>query len=228
MTAPLCFMDNRDTCLGMHHTLVVRTNDFPIAPLHLLLVTAEHREALRAEDVRSVLDFAQAFPAYLLFHNMRGSGASRPEHVHFQAMLRDGNLPIATAPRRPLFTWDGATVARLEDYPVYGLTVQGTQAAETTLAMLRALAPTPYNLIVLHDEVIVVPRTVEQPAGFASKFAGLEMAGCVVLVDEERYADLTFEEIWQALSACGFSREQGAVFEHRLFAQRQLLLYAHC
>lgn len=216
METPSCFMDNRDNFIGKHRTLFVLPNGFPITPLHILLVTAEHREKLKGDDLRSALDLALTFPDYLVFHNMRGSGATRPEHVHFQAVLRDKLLPIEAAPRQELFSLYGVTIARVEDYPVYGLAVKGEGAAETAFAILWELFPTPFNLVLSRGEVIIVPRTVEQPSGFSSKFGGLEMAGCVVVVEEERYRRFTYEEVQQALSECGFSQEEGKRFEQRL------------
>lgn len=186
MDMPDCFMDNQDNFIGQHQTLLVLPNGFPITSLHLLLVTAEHREQLRKEDIQSALDFALTFPDFLVFHNMRHAGATRPEHVHFQAVLRDEALPIETAPRKELLSLPGtAVVTRLEDYPVYSLAVQGARAAETAFALGRELRPTPFNLVVRPQEVIIVPRPRAQPAGFPTMFGGLEMAGCVVFVDEE-------------------------------------------
>ena len=74
-----CFMDDQKRCFGKHGTLLVLPNGFPITALHLLLVTAEHREGLDEEDIRSALDFALTFPDYVVFHNMRDAGATRPE-----------------------------------------------------------------------------------------------------------------------------------------------------
>jgi ATP adenylyltransferase/5',5'''-P-1,P-4-tetraphosphate phosphorylase II len=181
MVTPLCFMDNPHNFIGKHRTLSVLSNGFPISSLHLLLATAEHRGELREEDIHSALDFALAFPDYLVFHNMQGSGATRPEHVHFQVVLHDEALPIKTAPRREVFSLGESAVTRVEDYPIYSLAVRGEQAAEITFTILQELSPTPFNLVLIQEEIIIIPRTVEQPSGFASKFGGLEMAGCVVV-----------------------------------------------
>ncbi len=61
-----------------------------------------------------------------------------------------------------------------------------------------------------------MPRSREQPSGFNNLFGGLEMAGCVVLAEEDHYRKLTYEEVKQALSECGFSREQQKGFEEKL------------
>jgi hypothetical protein len=218
-------MCNRLNWIGQHRTLGVLPNGFPIGPLHLLLVPGEHREELRLEDLESAVDFARTHPHYLLFHNMRGAGATRPEHLHFQALLQDGALPIEAAPRRPLFRVNGATVARVAEYPVYGLAVQGEGAAEVAFAVRQELGPTPFNLVLSQGEVIVVPRTTEKPSGFTSTFGGLEMAGCLVTTEEARFRTLEYAEVWEALAECGLApRERGALEErirHTLLRNRE-------
>jgi hypothetical protein len=225
MVSQDCFMDIRDNWIGQHKGLPVLPNGFPIGPLHLLLVAAQHREELRLEDLESALDFARAHPQYLLFHNMRATGASRPEHLHFQAVLRDESLPIETTGRRVIFHLDGATVARLEGYPVFGLAVRGKGAAEAAFVILRMLHPTPFNLVMSQGEVIVVPRTTEKPSGFTSTFGGLEMAGCIVLTEEAHYRSLEYDQVWRALAECGLApRERGALEErvrHTLLGSRE-------
>ena len=111
-----CFMDDAANVIARHRTLRVLANNFPIAARHLLLVAPVHREELLAEDLVSALAFCRAFPEYLLFQNNRGTGASRPEHFHIQALPRPEALPLEAARRRPLFTVVGAAVAVVEDY----------------------------------------------------------------------------------------------------------------
>jgi ATP adenylyltransferase/5',5'''-P-1,P-4-tetraphosphate phosphorylase II len=219
MVTQTCFMDDRESWIGQYGTLGIRPNDFPICSLHLLLVTTEHHGNMRPDDLRSALDFARTFPEYLVFHNMAGSGATRPDHLHFQAILRDDLLPIQTAPRQKLAEQGGTTLARIATYPVYALSVRGKSAVDTTIDLLRALAPHPYNLLLVGDEIIIIPRRLEQPGGFSSRFAALEMAGCIILVDEVQQRELTYAEACQALSECGFSHADGEVLERRFCRQ---------
>jgi len=211
-----CFMDNSENHIGKHRTLCVMPNGFPITCLHLLLVTTEHREELKVDDLQSALDFGLQFPGYLVFHNMRRAGATRPEHAHFQAVLRDEPLPIEVATRQELFSLNGVTFARVENYPLYSLAVKGEKAAEVVFAVLQELRPTPFNLVMSNGEVVIVPRTKEQPSGFNNLFGGLEMAGCVVMVEEERYRMLEYDEIRQALAECGWTLEEGERFAEKL------------
>jgi ATP adenylyltransferase/5',5'''-P-1,P-4-tetraphosphate phosphorylase II len=191
-------------------------NHFPIGALAVLMFPTVHRAELQPEDLASALDFGACFPEYLVFHNMLGSGASRPDHVHFQGFLRHEPFPIECAPRVPLFSIGETTVARLDRYPVYGLVVGGPHVVDAVFAIkaeLQAKDPRkPFNLVLTRGEVILIPRAAERPAGFSGAFAGLEMSGGIVLTDEEQYSDLTFTDVRRALTECGIgAREQAAI-----------------
>lgn len=208
-----CFMCRTANHIGRCSTLQVLPNGFPISGFHLLLVTREHREGLALEDLSSAMDFARAFPQYFVWHNMAGAGATRPEHEHWQAVLRDEILPIEAAPRKGLYFLDGAVVARVEAYPAYALTIRGQRAAEVVLALVAELGSTPFNLMLSREEVIVVPRRAEHPTGFVGKFGGLEMGGWVVFTGEEPYREITYGEIRGALTECGMSPADHEDFE---------------
>jgi hypothetical protein len=216
MEQATCFMDIAANRMGNAGGLLILPNNFPIRSCHLLLVAPEHREDLRVEDLRGALAFARAFPDYLVFHNMRGSGASRPEHLHFQALPRDACLPLAVAPRVEVTRFSGVRVTRVVDYPAYALAVSGQRAPEAALQIAGRLSSTPFNLVLLGGEILILPRVREHPSGVGTRFGGLEMAGWTVLVDEEEYRRLTAEAIREAIAECGWSAEVGEVFEKSL------------
>jgi len=181
-----------------------------------LLAAAQHREELRQDDVQSAFAFALEFPDYLVYHNMRHTGATQPAHLHFQAVLRDEPLPIEAAPRKVWCSLDGAVVAWVEDYPAYSLAITGEQAPDVACAVLQALRPSPFNLVMSKGEIVIVPRTVEQPSGFASKFGALEMAGWTVFVEEQAYQRLQYDEIQHAIAECGLCWTKQHALEERL------------
>lgn len=179
-----------------------------------------HRPTLEPDDLASALDFGARFPEYLIFHNMLGSGASRPEHAHLQGLLRHQPYPIECAPRIPLFSIGETTVSRLDRYPVYGLAVGGPEVVEVVFgikAEVQAENPQkPYNLILTHGDAIIIPRSTERPGGFSGAFAGLEMSGGIVLTDEDQYNGLTAVDVCRALSVCGIDAWEQADLEARL------------
>src|SRR5712692_6909940 len=140
-----CFLDNKDTWMGEERSLAVRRNDFPVSGFHLLLFPKEHREQLKPTDVGETLVFAQRHPEYFIFHNMRGSGATRPDHLHFQAVLRGEPLPIEIVPREEFqVSEDGTSIHRLQGYPIYAVAIRGPHAVEMVFAVIEELQPTPY------------------------------------------------------------------------------------
>src|ERR1035438_7499780 len=104
-----CFMDNRENWTGRHQTLAVMPNHYPISALSLLLFPIEHRAFLKPEDLASAIGFRRRFSDYLVFHNMKGSGASRPDHVHLQGVLRNEPFAIECVRRVPVFSVSGTT-----------------------------------------------------------------------------------------------------------------------
>lgn len=75
--------------------------------------------------------------------------------------------------------------------------------------ILQVPALRPFNLVLNEREVILVPRTRERPAGFTNNFGGLEVAGCVVLTEEEPFMRLEYSEVRRAIAKCGLNPEAG-------------------
>ena len=140
--------------LGRYEVLV---NPYPIFPQHLTIVATEHcPQAIdaaaqgscgrdRFAPLRDLLLLAQALPDYTLFYNGPRSGASAPDHLHFQAGTR-GVMPIEHDWRgRVKETWtaddegrwqavddearrtySGACLHHLDDAPRHALVVEAT------------------------------------------------------------------------------------------------------
>ena len=68
-------------------------NPYPIFPLHLTIPSIEHTPQLIASRFGDMLDLAQQLDDYIVFYNGPKSGASAPDHFHFQAGNK-GFLPI--------------------------------------------------------------------------------------------------------------------------------------
>ena len=73
------------------YTILV--NPFPIFPRHLTIPLLEHTPQLIAPRFGDMLDLAQELDDYIIFYNGPKSGASAPDHFHFQAGIK-GFLPI--------------------------------------------------------------------------------------------------------------------------------------
>ncbi len=66
-------------------------NPFPIFPIHFTIASADHRpqSAVPAE----IASLAEELPGLAVFYNGSRAGASAPDHLHLQAVLKD-ELPL--------------------------------------------------------------------------------------------------------------------------------------
>lgn len=222
METERCFLCEDAQGIGTLGSLGVSYNKFSLGVGHSLFAPAEHREELQQEDLASVIAFVRD-DAGIVFHNMRGAGASKPDHLHFQALLHDGAFPIEVGSRSVLVEAEGVTVSRVDQYPAYALALRGPRRAQVAFTFLGALRPTPFNLLITREEVFVVPRTKERPSSFGNAFGALEMSGCVVLTSEDKYPEVTYGEIWDAIAESGWPAEAGRVFERRLALDLMLM-----
>ena len=87
---------------------LILCNPYPIFPQHLTIPDANHTEQLITGRIEDMLGLAEQLTDYVLLYNGPQSGASIPNHFHFQAGSK-GFLPIQT------FVDGGCSVAR---YPV--------------------------------------------------------------------------------------------------------------
>jgi len=71
----------------------VLVNPFPIFPRHFTIPSYSHTDQLILGRYGDMLDLAKTLEEYVIFYNGPKSGASAPDHAHFQAGLK-GVLPI--------------------------------------------------------------------------------------------------------------------------------------
>lgn len=80
--------------IRLRHSYSIEVNPFPIFPRHFTvpdnLHTPQEMDRFRYEDMLSI---AEHYPQYLVFYNGPESGASAPDHFHFQ-IGNKGFLPI--------------------------------------------------------------------------------------------------------------------------------------
>lgn len=123
----------------------IQVNPYPIFPGHLVIVRDEHIPQAIWHHFPDMLDFTTKYPDYLVFYNGPGSGASAPDHLHFQAIPKH-HLPLERAvdtfldnPGAPLSTVKDAELYR---YPGYLNGVFALKASTT-----KSLAKLFYRLL---------------------------------------------------------------------------------
>lgn len=74
----------------------IQVNPYPIFPNHFVIARDVHQPQSIWHNFVDMMDFARKYPDYLVFYNGPHSGASAPDHMHFQA-IPQGLLPLQNA-----------------------------------------------------------------------------------------------------------------------------------
>ena len=191
-----CFLcrDNRpaqqealpfEGCDGRRYEVLV--NPFPIFPEHYTVPAVEHTPQRIAGRFPDMLRLAEAFPDMVVFYNGPESGASAPDHFHFQMGCR-GFLPVETHfdRLRPVTVMrPGRAVIAVTSGYISGLPVitapDGASAAAAFLRVLRSLPVSPatgepqLNILCWREtpadggsgalfRILVIPRKAHRPS----------------------------------------------------------------
>lgn len=123
----------------------IQINPYPIFRGHLAIVRDEHIPQEIWHHFPDMLDFAARYKDYLVFYNGPSSGASAPDHLHFQAIPKH-NLPLEDVvdefldhPGEPLATVKDASLYKFDGY------ARGVFALKATTS--KSLAKLFYRLL---------------------------------------------------------------------------------
>ena len=123
----------------------IQINPYPIFRGHLVIVRDEHIPQEIWHHFPDMLDFAARYKDYLVFYNGPSSGASAPDHLHFQAIPKH-NLPLEEVvdefldhPGEPLATVKDASLYKFDGY------ARGVFALKATTS--KSLAKVFYRLL---------------------------------------------------------------------------------
>lgn len=123
----------------------IQINPYPIFPKHLVVARDEHIPQAIWHHLPDILDFCCKYKNYLAFYNGPESGASAPDHLHFQACER-GTLPLETAvdaflnaPSTPLTTNKDASLYLFQGYTNGIFALKATTSKSLTKLFYRLL-----------------------------------------------------------------------------------------
>ena len=184
-----CFLcrDNRpaqqealpfEGCDGRRYEVLV--NPFPIFPEHYTVPAVEHTPQRITGRFPDMLRLAETFPDMVVFYNGPESGASAPDHFHFQMGCR-GFLPVETHfdRLRPVTVMrPGSAVIAVTSAYIPGLPVitapDGASATAAFLRVLRSLPVSPatgepqLNILCWKNgtdyRIVVIPRKAHRPS----------------------------------------------------------------
>ena len=196
----------------------IQVNPYPIFSRHLTISALEHSPQRLDGRVADMMNLAKDLPGYVVFYNGPHCGASAPDHMHFQAGLRN-ELPICDE----LFTASTALfdansqgifgVITQLGRPVFYIETMSIDLGEQWLNSLLDVLPVKnghsepmVNILCWHNNgawcIAVFPRRKHRPAcygtgedQFVLSPASVDMGGLWAVAREEDFDNLTLHEI---------------------------------
>ena len=154
ISARPCFLCEQNRPPEQHHikfegrkgrTYNVQVNPFPIFRDHLVIVRDRHLPQAIWHHLPDMLDFTVKYPDFTVFYNGPASGASAPDHLHFQAAPRH-KMPLEEAvdafldaPGEPLASVKDATLYRYPGYCRGVFALKATTSKSLTKLFYRLL-----------------------------------------------------------------------------------------
>ena len=189
--------------------LVLMPNPFPAVKEHLTIAAPAHVPQRLASRVGNLHRLTEALGCeYFVLYNGPRCGASAPDHFHFQSGAVDG-VPIFSHPQ--IDRGKGLQVLRAGARGAFHLRHHDHADACTALHGLLEALPTQddepmVNVLATRREghyvTLVFPRHKHRSAGFdpgggglAISPAGLEMAGIVVVADEDQFEQVDAAQV---------------------------------
>lgn len=221
----------------------IQVNPYPIFPRHLVIVREEHIPQAIWHHFPDMLDFAMKYRDYTVFYNGPGSGASAPDHLHFQAVPRL-SMPLERAVDAYLDK-PGEVLASVKDATLYRYAgfAEGVFALKATTS--KSMAKLFYRLRDCTDKVegdiepkfnlfaycrdgeyraFVTLRAAKRshhyysdgPDHLTISPGAADMAGFFVAPFEEDFEKVTSADLEEMLSEVSISREEREMIEWRL------------
>lgn len=221
----------------------IQVNPYPIFPGHLVIVREEHIPQAIWHHSPDMLDFAMKYRDYTVFYNGPGSGASAPDHLHFQAVPRL-SMPLERAVDAYLDK-PGEVLASVKDATLYRYAgfAEGVFALKATTS--KSMAKLFYRLLDCTDKVegdiepkfnlfaycrdgeyraFVTLRAAKRshhyysdgPDHLTISPGAADMAGFFVAPFEEDFEKVTSADLEEMLSEVSISREEREMIEWRL------------
>jgi len=191
----------------------ILVNPYPIFNPHLTIPAVEHTPQFLTGKIRDMVDLSAELPDFVLTFNGARSGASAPDHFHFQAVGKNALPTQKELPewkqRSVLYTSDDISVWGANDYLRSTIVVEGKTAdqtahtAENVLADLKGIMQQPdeaqINALAWCDSrkytIVFFPRTGHRPRQyyaegeeqFLSSPGAVDLAGVFITVREQDY-----------------------------------------
>lgn len=210
--------------LGDDFELMV--NPFPVLPMHFTIVRKTHVSQTILENYTEIHRLLELFPELFVFYNGPMSGASAPDHMHFQAGIGQ-ELPLMTVLRKlekeqqVLIKQENGSSLSMFNTVSFNAFVIKSKAQETEMALFKQLyAAMPVregekeprmNIVAWRDGsedvIVVLPRDNHRPACYFEEGdrrmvispGALDMAGLIITPREEDFNRMSEDKLTSIL-----------------------------
>ena len=206
--------------LGDDFELMV--NPFPVLPMHFTIVRKTHVSQTILENYTEIHRLLELFPELFVFYNGPMSGASAPDHMHFQAGIGQ-ELPLMTVLRKLekelqvlIKQGNGSSLSMFNSASFKAFVIK-SKAQETEMTLFKQLyAAMPVregekeprmNIVAWRDGsedvIVVLPRDNHRPACYFEEGdrrmvisqGALDMAGLIITPREEDFNRMSEDKL---------------------------------
>ena len=142
--------------IGYREKYIILVNPFPIFPEHFTIPKIEHVPQRIKNSIGDILDLSKDLKErYIIFYNGPRCGASAPDHMHFQAGLKEF-MPIDTEydllEKKLILKLKGTQIFYSAHYLRNFISIEGSDKAEVLNAFLK-----------IFDSIQLFDRSEEEP-----------------------------------------------------------------
>lgn len=204
------------------YTILV--NPYPIFSKHLTIVSNTHQNQHIIGRLSDMMSFAQMMPKMAVFFNGANSGASAPDHLHFQAAgIENWPLIADFENAEPYFINNIARQAKRLGRLVINIRTNDANILESQFSKILAQLGISDDMvnIVMHktDDLIstfIIPRRAFRPWQYTADAekqllvspASVEVSGVFITPVEEHYNKITKEDITSILGQVCFEADK--------------------
>ena len=206
--------------LGDDFELMV--NPFPVLPMHFTIVRKTHVPQTILENYTEIHRLLELFPELFVFYNGPMSGASAPDHMHFQAGIGQ-ELPLMTVLRKLekeqqvlIKQGNGSSLSMFNSVSFNAFVIK-SKAQETEMTLFKQLYDAMpvregekeprMNIVAWRDGsenvIVVLPRDNHRPACYFEEEdrrmvispGALDMAGLIITPREEDFNRMSEDKL---------------------------------
>ena len=208
--------------IDLGNDFVLMVNPFPVLPVHFTIVRKAHVPQTILENYTEIHRLLELFPELFVFYNGPMSGASAPDHMHFQAGIGQ-ELPLMTVLRKlekeqqVLIKQENGSSLSMFNTVSFNAFVIKSKAQETEMTLFKQLYDAmpvregekePRMNIVAwrdgsEDVIVVLPRDNHRPACYFEEGdrrmvispGALDMAGLIITPREEDFNRMSEDKL---------------------------------